>query len=312
MLDNYSRTSARYHARRIQPKGTDGSDARTPVHDSLQRAPRARLAQRTRSMPSRTERLPQIGVESAAKRDSRPSAAKALVYFATRSSARSATRSSARVKSRRLPLRTALVLALAAALAIGAFGTSLATPADQGSDAAAGGSYASTPRAEWIQGIIPFLYQTDPAWAEAPYAGGTVGENGCGPTCLSMAYIALTGKTDRDPAAMAQFSERQGYVEGGMTSWSLMTQGAAELGLSSEELPADESAVRQALAQGTPIICSVAPGDFTTTGHFIVLAGIADDGGIVVHDPNSAERSARTWDCQRILDQCLNLWALSA
>lgn len=311
MLENYSRTSARYRTRQTQPKGT-GSDARTPVHDGLQRAPRARLAQRARGVPSKTGQLPRIGVENAAARDSAPSAGKASVYFATRTSAHSATRASARATSQRLPLRTALVLALAAAIAIGVFGTSLATPADQGSDAAAGGSYASTPRAEWVQGSIPFLYQTDPAWAEAPYAGGTVKENGCGPTCLSMAYIALTGKTDLDPAAMAQFSERQGYVEGDMTSWSLMTQGAAELGLTSEELPADESAVRQALAQGTPIICSVAPGDFTTTGHFIVLAGIADDGGIVVHDPNSAERSARTWDCQRILDQCRNLWALSA
>ena len=225
---------------------------------------------------------------------------------------RTSTRYHSNRTSRRLLSRAALVLALAAAIAVGVFGASLATPADQRTDAAAGGSYASTPRAEWAQGSIPFLSQTDPAWAEAPYAGGTVKENGCGPTCLSMAYIALTGKTDRDPAAMAQFSERQGYVEGDMTSWSLMTQGAAELGLSSEELPADESAVRQALAQGAPIICSVAPGDFTTTGHFIVLAGIADDGGIVVHDPNSAERSAQTWDCQRILDQCLNLWALSA
>lgn len=210
MLENYSRTSARYRTRQTQPKGT-GSDARTPVHDGLQRAPRARLDQRTRSMPSKTGQLPRIGVENAAARDSAPSAAKASVYFATRASAHSATRASAhsatrtsaRATSRRLPLRATLVLALAAAIAIGVFGTSLATPADQGSDAAAGGSYASTPRAEWVQGSIPFLYQTDPAWAEAPYAGGTVKENGCGPTCLSMAYIALAGKTDLDPAAMA-------------------------------------------------------------------------------------------------------------
>ena len=30
-----------------------------------------------------------------------------------------------------------------------------------------------------------------------------------------MVYIALTGKTDKDPAAMAAFSEAGGYVEGG-------------------------------------------------------------------------------------------------
>lgn len=41
-----------------------------------------------------------------------------------------------------------------------------------------------------------------------------------------MVYIALTGKTDKDPAAMAAFSEAGGYVEGGLTAWRLMTDGA--------------------------------------------------------------------------------------
>ncbi len=91
-----------------------------------------------------------------------------------------------------------------------------------------------------------------------------------------------------------------------------MTDGAAELGLSSEELPADADAVREALRSGRPVICSVRPGDFTTTGHFIVLAGMTEDGEVVVHDPNSAERSARPWDLERVLSQCLNLWAFSA
>lgn len=170
---------------------------------------------------------------------------------------------------------------------------------------------SSTPRTEWRAGEVPSLYQTDPQWASHPYAGGTVEKNGCGPTCLSMVYVALTGRDDLDPAAMADFSERGGYTSDGMTAWALMTEGAAGLGLSSEELPASESAVREALLAGKPVICSVGPGDFTTTGHFIVLAGVAEDGGVIVRDPNSAERSARTWDLGRVLGQCLNLWAFS-
>lgn len=169
----------------------------------------------------------------------------------------------------------------------------------------------STPRAEWRAGEVPFLYQTDLQWAGHPYAGGTVEKNGCGPTCLSMVYVALTGRDDLDPAAMADFSECGGHTSGGMTAWSLMTEGAAELGLASEELPASEGAVRDALLAGKPVICSVGPGDFTTTGHFIVLTGVAEDGQVVVHDPNSPKRSARTWGLGRVLGQCLNLWALS-
>lgn len=171
--------------------------------------------------------------------------------------------------------------------------------------------YASDPRSDWRAGEVPRLYQTDPAWADNEYAGGTVAKNGCGPTCLSMVYVALTGRTDLGPAEMAAFSERGGYVKDGMTTWSLMTEGAGSLGLIAKELPAHEDVVRSALSSGSPVVCSVLPGDFTTTGHFIVLAGLADDGRVVVRDPNSVERTAQTWELGRVLGQCANLWAFS-
>lgn len=167
----------------------------------------------------------------------------------------------------------------------------------------------STPKADWRQGELPYLYQTDPAWASEPYAGGTVAENGCGPTCLAMVYVDLTGRTDLGPAEMASFSERGGHTVDGMTAWTLMTDGAGELGLTATELPADADRVRAELEAGHPIIASVRPGDFTTTGHFIVLAGVADNGELTVRDPNSPERSAQTWDVDRVLGQCNNLWA---
>lgn len=170
----------------------------------------------------------------------------------------------------------------------------------------------STPRGAWVKGSVPFLYQIDRQWADEPYAGGTIRKNGCGPTCLSMVYVALTGRTDFDPPAMAAFSERNGYVVDGMTAWALMTDGAAQLGLSSTELPASADAVRDALAAGKPVICSVNPGDFTSSGHFIVLTDIDENGKLTVHDPNSSARSSVRWDVDRVLSQCANLWAFSA
>lgn len=210
-----------------------------------------------------------------------------------------------------MPRTLGIVGALAAALAVVLWFVAAASAGRAGQ---VGGTTptSSTPREEWRAGEVPFLYQTDPQWASHPYAGGTVEKNGCGPTCLSMVYVSLTGRDDLDPSAMADFSERGGYTTDGMTAWALMTDGAAELGLVSEELPASADAVREALLAGRPVICSVGPGDFTTTGHFIVLSGLAGNGGVVVHDPNSAERSSRTWDLERVLGQCLNLWALSA
>ena len=159
---------------------------------------------------------------------------------------------------------------------------------------------------------MPYLYQTDPLWSTKPYGGDTVRVNGCGPTCLTMAYVALAGRDDMTPADMAAFAERGGYTVDGMTAWSFMTEGAAQLGLTSEELPADASQVRAALEAGSVVIASVRPGDFTTTGHFIVLAGLAEDGTVIVHDPNSAERTHATWDIERVLGQASNLWALGS
>ena len=124
-----------------------------------------------------------------------------------------------------------------------------------------------------------------------------------------MVYVALTGKTDYDPEAMAAFSESGGYVEEGMTAWRFMRDGAAQLGLASRELSPDAGQVLDALRSGQPVICSVGPGDFTTTGHFIVLAGVAEDGRVVVHDPNSPVHSAQTWDVDQIIGQARNFWA---
>lgn len=169
----------------------------------------------------------------------------------------------------------------------------------------------STDRSQWTKGRMPYLYQTDSEWASATYAGETVANSGCGPTCLSMVYVYLTGKKDKDPAQMAAFSEANDYIESGMTTWTFMSEGAQKLGLRSQELSADESVIRTQLESGHPIIASVSKGDFTTQGHFIVLESTDAFGRIMVRDPNSPERSAQAWDPSRILAQTRNLWAFS-
>lgn len=172
------------------------------------------------------------------------------------------------------------------------------------------GAYpVSTPRSEWKQGTMPHLYQTDPAWAQLPYAGGTVKLNACGPTSLTMVYVYLTGRTDLDPGDMAAFADQNNYAPTGATEWSFMTTGASMLGLNSTALPLTRSAITQALANGSPVICSVLPGDFTAVGHYIVLKSIDDRGMVEVFDPNSPYNSARRWDIQRILTQTRNCWS---
>lgn len=169
----------------------------------------------------------------------------------------------------------------------------------------------STPASEWNRGQMPYLYQIDSAWAQEPYAGGTIQTHGCGPCALSMVYVYLTGRKNMDPISMASFSQESGYADSGSTSWLFMSEGAQKLGLKARELTSDPNAVMAQLRMGHPIICIVGPGDFTTEGHFIVLVNANDDGTVEVRDPNSEERSARSWDMKRILSQCQNLWTYS-
>ncbi len=217
-------------------------------------------------------------------------------------------------------MMVAAIIAVTAWVAIVAFECTTqddAAPAATGGiDSAWGGmndaKVVSTPRDKWRAGELPYLYQIDEEWAEAPYGEDNVRLSGCGPTCMSMVYVWATGKRDMDPAKMAQFAEREGYLDQGMTSWLFMSEGAQRLGLTSRELPADEAAIMNTLAAGSPIIVSVAPGDFTQFGHLMVISSANDDGTVNLHDPNSPENSRKSWSLQQILRQTRNLWAFSA
>ena len=155
---------------------------------------------------------------------------------------------------------------------------------------------------------VPLLMQWDQRWGYQQYAGDLFGLSGCGPTCLSMVTIYLTGNTDRTPAWMAEFASSHGYASDGNGSyWSLFSEGGPSLGLDVTEIPLDEQRIIDNLQVGNPIVAVLGPGDFTTTGHFIVLTAY-QDGQIKVNDPNSRENSEKLWDYDRISGQIKNLW----
>ena len=169
----------------------------------------------------------------------------------------------------------------------------------------------STPRSQWTAGTMPHLYQTDPLWANKPYAGSNIRIAGCGPTSLSMVYTYLTGKTDLDPVAMASFAEEHNFAPTGATEWRFMTDGAAAIGLRSTPVAPSRASIASALDAGMPIICCLTPGDFTTVGHFLVIKGMDGRGMVEIHDPNSPYNSAKRWPISQILPQIEALWAFS-
>ena len=160
-----------------------------------------------------------------------------------------------------------------------------------------------------VPGAPPLLMQWDSRWGYAGYGSGIIGLAGCGPTCLSMVVLGLTGDTEANPLSVAQYSDSQGwYLPGFGSDWELMRSGAEHYGLRWKEVMLDEGAMRRALEDGRVIIASMTEGDFTDNGHFIVLSEY-ENGAFRVLDPNSYVRSARTWSFAALSPQVDGLWA---
>ena len=135
---------------------------------------------------------------------------------------------------------------------------------------------------DFVTGEIPALIQWDERWGYAPYGSETIiAVSGCGPTALSMVISGLLQDASITPAVVADYASSNGYL--------------------------DENAMINVLSAGCPIICSMGPGIFTTTGHFIVLTGY-QDGAFTVHDPASKVRTSQTYTFQEISGQIKNMW----
>ena len=159
---------------------------------------------------------------------------------------------------------------------------------------------------------VPLFFQWDSRWGYNSYSGGLMGYTGCGPTCLSMAAMYLTKNRAYTPWYVARYAADNGYsVEGHGTAWSLMSEGCRSFGLLAEELTPQAYYVKLALDAGEPVICIMGPGDFTQTGHFIVLTGYRQE-GFTVNDPFSAANSEKVWPFDTVLGQAQGIWAYIA
>lgn len=157
---------------------------------------------------------------------------------------------------------------------------------------------------------VPLLMQFDPRWGYEKYGSDYLAITGCGPTCLAMAGLYLTGEESMRPDRIAGFAERNGYYAGGYgSSWTLISEGAEQLGLTATELPLVKKKIVDALEGGCPVILAMGPGDFTSAGHYIVLTGV-EEGAFRVNDPNSHANSQRTWTYEELEGQIRNIWAI--
>ena len=158
---------------------------------------------------------------------------------------------------------------------------------------------------------VPLLLQWDSRWGYEKYGSDMMAITGCGPVCLAMTGYYLTGDGETfDPAAVAASAEKNGYYASGYgSSWTLISEGGVKLGLDVTEIPLVEKRMKDNLEVGNPIICAMGAGDFTSSGHYIVLVGL-EDGKFRVNDPNSPEKSSMLWSYEQIQGQIRNLWVI--
>lgn len=168
---------------------------------------------------------------------------------------------------------------------------------------ATGGITASEKEQEF-----PLFLQWDRRWGYESYGDSCIGLAGCGPTCLSMVLFYLTGDETHTPDSIAAYSVKNGYyVEGTGTSWALMEYVPKLYGIKVSSVSSTANNMRAVLDNGGIIVCAMGKGDFTTSGHYIVIYGY-DNEGFMVNDPNCVARSGRRWTFSEIETQIKSIW----
>jgi hypothetical protein len=152
--------------------------------------------------------------------------------------------------------------------------------------------------------------QWDWRWGFEWYGGGPRGLTGCAPTCMAMIGLGLTGDESFNPRDMSIYSENAGFwVPGSGTSWSLVTNAFPNHPIRVSQINPDEGSIRAELQASHPVLINVGIGKFSAVGHFMVLAGLADDGTFILNDPNNLENCSKTWTWSELGSEVVAAWS---
>ncbi|OLR64740.1 C39 family peptidase [Peptoniphilus porci] len=158
-----------------------------------------------------------------------------------------------------------------------------------------------------VDNPVKFYLQYDERWGYYKYAGGIIGTRGCMPTTLSM---VLSGcGIDKSPKEIAKYAEENGYVDSGMSSWSLVCDYLKDQGVNVYGIMKSE--ILKELEKGNYVILSLGPGYFTDKGHILLACGLDDAGRMILNDPNSVYNSINKWNYEKIKKQIKGAWAVS-
>lgn len=169
-----------------------------------------------------------------------------------------------------------------------------------------------------------YYMQIDSRWKNKPYrvAGEdtTIGDSGCGPACAAMLIETLTGKTFT-PVDACEWAMKKGYKALGQgTYYSYFVPQFAAHGIKCERLninnlygKGNDSLHDKAfkmLKEGYYIIACMGKGNWTSSGHYIVVWW--QDGKVRINDPNSTKDTRINGDIQTFRSQVKYYWAIEA
>lgn len=162
--------------------------------------------------------------------------------------------------------------------------------------------------------MLPLLLQNNPAWATATYGNddstNTVRDNGCAILSLAMVTSFWEKKTV-SPATILNWSKNNYYVPQQGTSWQIFPDYAAAKGWKCDNLGANWNVAQQTMARGIPLIVSMKPGTFTTTGHIMVIT--STNGKIHAYDPNDNPQKRHAFTAYlptTFQNEAANYWAI--
>lgn len=157
--------------------------------------------------------------------------------------------------------------------------------------------------------IVNYM-QTDKRWANIDYSAPgektTIGKAGCGPTCAAMVIASWANKniTPKDTAAWSLShgykAKNQGtyysYFKPQMAAYGIkayQVNGSNLYGKTGAQAHED---VKRAIKAGHLVIACMGKGNWTSSGHFVLLYNIVD-GYAYINDPNSTApgRVKNTW-----------------
>lgn len=159
---------------------------------------------------------------------------------------------------------------------------------------------------------MPLFLQWDKQWGYLQYGDDFAGVNADGPMCIAMVGYHLTENEKFSPDKVIAFANEKGYYKKGTgTLPALMTEGAAELGLSCVQVTPSSENIIANLQNGCPLICYMSAGKLSAKAHYVVIHDY-DEGYFLINDPYSIRNSEKKWAFTDIASQIKGIWTVSA